>query len=232
MKASLLILIFTLTLFSQGASAKVWKLVTLEWPPHVCSHCPDGGIGLKFVKELFKRSGETLEITYLPWKRAKKEFEEGDFDLIYPLWIWEYEKMGQKTIPYKIYHSQIIMVKNPKSKEPFCLVDTYNYGPKVNSILSTGIEFNQTARSDEQCIKQIQNGRSSGTLVDRTYLDYESKHGFNLKPYELSDYDQGDLYLGFQKKDNEQLTKLFAKNLIPFQKANQEEFEKFISNQK
>ncbi len=184
------------------------------------------------VKEIFDRSGETLEVSFLPWKRAKKEFMEGKHDLIYPLWKWEHENLKLQTAPQVIYHSPIVMLSDPTSKEPFCLVESYNYGAKASDFIPKGIVVNQTSHNDEQCLKQLESGRASGTLVDKFFITHRAKSTFNLKKFKMKNYDEGNLILAFQKRDEAKLSPLFQKNLTPFQDSNQREFELFIESQK
>lgn len=215
-----------------AASKKVWKVVTLEWPPHTCSECPDGGIALKFLRDIFERSGEKIEVTFLPWRRARRGFRAGHFDLIYPLWIWEYNDLGLKSKPESVYHSTILMIRDVKSTEPFCIVGSYNYGPKIEEWAGTGFTLNKTAHTDEQCLKLIQSGRASGTLLDRIYLDMNIKKGFQAQNYQVSTYDQGDLYLGHQDQDDTTIRELLRKSLVPYRANIQKQFEEFVKSMK
>lgn len=207
---------------------RVWKLATIEWPPHTCSECPDGGIGLKFLREIFERSGEKLEVSFLPLKRALKGFKAGDFDLIYPLWIWDYKELGMKSKDHPVYHSPILMITNSTSNGPFCLVANYNYGPKIEKVIKPGMAVNRSANTDDQCIKLLESGRSSGTLVDQVYLERKSNRGFKVKKYQLSTYDQGDIYLGHQPRYHGHISTLLDKNLSPYRESIQKEFEAYL----
>lgn len=222
------LLIFTFTDRLEAEETKrVWKLVTLEWAPHSCESCPDQGIGLKILKDLFKSGNEEVEVTFLPWRRAKKEFSEGKFDLIYPLWIWEYDDFSLAQTP-AFYHSPITMISNPKSTAPFCLVDSYSYGEDLRKMLPKGIAIEANAKTDEQCLKRLMNGRASGTLIDEVMLRDQIKISPELKEYELKNYNPGHLYLGHQQKDQEYLQKFLHKNLVPSQEKYQSVFQEFL----
>ena len=67
-------------------SAEKWKLTTLEWPPFTCQKCPEGGAGIKVVKEALKAEGIEVEFTFYPWTRAIKEAASKDYVGYYPAW--------------------------------------------------------------------------------------------------------------------------------------------------
>lgn len=212
-------------------SKRVWKLATLEWPPHSCSTCPDQGVALKIIKDFFARTGDQLEITFLPWRRAKLEFKEQKYDLIYPLWPWEYDEFSlAKTPPF--YNSPIVMIYNPLSTSPFCLVESYSYGPKIKNLVAPKVAIESTARSDEQCLKLLVNGRSSGTLVDVAHLQEQMKKNALLKKYQLKEYDPGPLYLGYQPKDQHIVQSLLIEKLLPVKQTYQKIFEDYLQSQR
>lgn len=218
-------------LIDKKQSKRVWKLATLEWPPHSCSTCPDQGVALKIIRDFFDRTGEQLEVTFLPWRRAKLEFKEQKYDLIYPLWTWEYDEFSlAKTPPF--YNSPIVMIYDPRSNSPFCLVESYSYGPKIKELVASKVAIESTARSDEQCLKLLVNGRSSGTLIDVALLQEQMKKNDLLKKYQLKEYDPGPLFLGYQPKDQQLVLSLLQEKLPPVKQQYQKIFEDYLQAQK
>lgn len=77
----------TICLFSTAFSSRVCaadKIIVLahetSWAPHYGKDLEQGGYTVEIIREALKRVGYTLEIVWLPWKRAQVEAARGDYD--------------------------------------------------------------------------------------------------------------------------------------------------------
>lgn len=80
------VLICSLFIAVTTLAAEKWKMTTLEWPPFTCEKCPDGGAGIKALKEALKAEGVDAEFVFLPWERAIAEAKTDKYVGYYPAW--------------------------------------------------------------------------------------------------------------------------------------------------
>lgn len=55
---------------SAWAEGQTFKLTSLEWPPFSGKDLPQQGGSIAVAKAAFEAQGDSLEVTFLPWKRA------------------------------------------------------------------------------------------------------------------------------------------------------------------
>lgn len=60
-------------LMTSVARAEMWTIMSDEWPPYSCAKCPDGGAGIKALKEALKSVNVDVEVTYLSWVHVMRE---------------------------------------------------------------------------------------------------------------------------------------------------------------
>lgn len=79
---SLIIVTCTIALFAPRpcVAQSTLKLATINSPPYCDETLPDGGVYTTITREAFRRTGYTLDIYFLPWKRAFEMTKNGNYD--------------------------------------------------------------------------------------------------------------------------------------------------------
>lgn len=68
------------------AADKNLKLAATEWPPFYGADLENNGFVSAIIREAFERAGYTIDISFLPWKRAMAGTESGKFDGLFTMW--------------------------------------------------------------------------------------------------------------------------------------------------
>ncbi|HEX7673101.1 MAG TPA: transporter substrate-binding domain-containing protein [Bdellovibrio sp.] len=92
------------------ARAELWNIVVDEWPPYSCSKCPEGGAGVKALKEALRTVNVDLEVTYLPWVHVLREVRTQKY-LGYLAWPASVTK-GYLLPAQAVFESKLIFVEN------------------------------------------------------------------------------------------------------------------------
>ena len=79
---SLIIVTCTIALFDLRpcVAQSTLKIATTNSPPFCDETLPDGGVYTAITREAFQRTGYTLDIDFLPWKRAFEMTKNGYYD--------------------------------------------------------------------------------------------------------------------------------------------------------
>jgi len=89
----LVCLVLSFTLLVAGVQAeKTVKLNTLDWEPYIGQKLPDKGFVAAIVSEAFAASGYTVELSFMPWVRAKTTAKESKADGCMPEYYLEEDK--------------------------------------------------------------------------------------------------------------------------------------------
>lgn len=93
-----LLLCLTLMLLSSVAySSNTIRISTGEYTPYCSSSVKHKGFASHVISEAFARVGYTVEYDFLPWKRAKKQAKNGEYDAT--SW-WAYSEERAKDFLY------------------------------------------------------------------------------------------------------------------------------------
>lgn len=76
-------------LFQSSKNNKQVKLATLNWPPYIGQQVCDLGWVFQFTVALLHSKGYDVKITFLPWARAVRMVELGDYDALFPEYFIE-----------------------------------------------------------------------------------------------------------------------------------------------
>lgn len=76
-------------LFHSNKNTKQIKLATLNWPPYIGEHVCDLGWVFQFTAALLHSKGYNIKVTFLPWARAVRSVELGDYDILFPEYFIE-----------------------------------------------------------------------------------------------------------------------------------------------
>ena len=79
---------------STATADNIVILNTLDWEPYIGQKLPDQGFVSVIVSEAFAASGYVVELSYMPWVRAKATAREGKADGCMPEYYLEEDKDG------------------------------------------------------------------------------------------------------------------------------------------
>lgn len=72
-----------------SAAEKQITLATLDWPPYISEQLCDGGWVFQLAVSLFHAAGYGVKIEFLPWARAVRKVEQGEYDVLFPEYFIE-----------------------------------------------------------------------------------------------------------------------------------------------
>ncbi len=88
MKTILYFYLALLTAFSHaGGASKNITMATVEWPPFFSSELDKGGFVSEIARQALHRKGYTMEIDFMPWKRAEYLTRNGDYNGLFGCWV-------------------------------------------------------------------------------------------------------------------------------------------------
>jgi len=76
--------------------ARTVTMVTVDWEPHYGANLPEHGLMTALTTAAFKAAGHDATIEFIPWPRALKGVEEGNYDIV----MGAYDNEERR----KIYH--------------------------------------------------------------------------------------------------------------------------------
>lgn len=156
------------------------------WPPFTDARLVGNGLAAELVSTALKRAGHTTEYVEVPWARALRGLEEGDYDLLVSAWYNEERaRFGMFSKPYLT--NRILFLKRKDTPVAFSVLADlrahsiavgrgYRYGPAFDNdpalIRVPVVDFQMAAR-------MLAAGRVQLTLEDelvaRFYLNRELK---------------------------------------------------------
>lgn len=93
--------LFALLLAWGSASAEQLRMVANVWPPFTDARLAGNGLAAELVSTAFKRAGHTTEYIEVPWARALRGLQDGDYDLVVSAWYSdERARFGLFSEPY------------------------------------------------------------------------------------------------------------------------------------
>jgi len=84
----LLAVVVALVFSCSGAVAaeRTLNIAATEFPPYYGKDLENNGFFTEIIREAFKRSGYSVEIDFLPWKRALGGAKKGKYEGLYSVW--------------------------------------------------------------------------------------------------------------------------------------------------
>ncbi len=173
-----------LLLAAASASAETLRMAADVWPPFTDASLPGNGLATELVSTAFKRAGHRPEFVQVPWARALRGVQVGEYDLIVNAWYSdERASYGQFSSPYLT--NRILFLKRKGSDVRFrapadlknssiAVVRGYSYLPSFDA--DAGL--NKVPVKDFQMgARMLAAGRVQLTLEDelvaRFYLNRE-----------------------------------------------------------
>jgi polar amino acid transport system substrate-binding protein len=93
--------LFALLLACTGANAEKLRIAADVWPPFTDARLPGNGLATELVSTAMKRAGHLVEYVEVPWARALRGVQLGEYDLIVSAWYSdERAGYGQFSQPY------------------------------------------------------------------------------------------------------------------------------------
>ncbi|AOE82883.1 substrate-binding periplasmic protein [Pseudomonas sp. TCU-HL1] len=178
--------LFALLLASAGAAAETLRIAADVWPPFTDARLPGNGLAAELVSTALKRAGHRPEYVEVPWARALRGVQVGDYDLIVSAWYSDDRaRYGLFSKPYLT--NRILFLKRKGSAVDFqALADLKRYSIAVVRGYSYLPSFDADASLNKVPVKGFQMGArmlSAGRvqltledeLVARFYLSRELK---------------------------------------------------------
>lgn len=229
-KSSLFLAVFLYSAcILNSANAEIWKIATLEFPPHTCQFaCKENGSMGKALRAALESEGVDVEYHWLPWSRAINETKKGKYIGYFPSWPEDCQNgfVFSETIarsPFGVVErtSHPLSFKNAQDLAQYKIGVVQDYGNtrEINDMIKKGIIKSEISVKDEMNIKKVALGRLDGALVDammlKHYLFYqfpELRSQVQFNPMTLENKRLGIcLRKSLSKSANETLKKAFKK---------------------
>lgn len=105
-------LIVFLMLLPLSGAAETLRLVADRWPPFTGEHLPHKGLASDLVSTALQRAGYTTTYVEVPWERAIRGVQRGDYDLLVDAWFSEERAaFGYFSQPYLINRIRFLQRK-------------------------------------------------------------------------------------------------------------------------
>ncbi|WP_413584858.1 substrate-binding periplasmic protein [Bdellovibrio sp. HCB274] len=207
--------LFSFLLCALTVSAAIAKspqkthIITFEFAPYISKDLPGGGAVIAGLKELYRKNGQELVVTFAPVIRAKKQaVERNDVDGYFPA---NPENLQKSFTLSRIIHSSswglAERTDNPIRWEKLEDLGQYKVGNVVGYDLAAVLKpLSETkklnieeAPTDELNLVKLANGRLDLVFIDKMLFyglmensgqlqPYKGKLQFNSKPIEHYDY--------------------------------------------
>lgn len=151
------------------------KLATGEgYSPYVDKNMPDGGWSISLIKQTFNKMNLDVSIEILPWKRALKWTEEGEFLGTFPF-VFSEQRANEFIFSTPINHVPVHMYVSSQSNyskpsdlmnKRLCFPLGYSLGIAVKSIIERyQMSVNRT-KDGRGCVLHVQKGWSDAGLTN------------------------------------------------------------------
>ena len=214
-----------------ASAAEIITISTLEYAPWTGKNLKDHGFVNHVIAEAFQRKGYAVKFTYLPWKRAVAEAEDGKYSaLSYVYWSKDWEKDFFLSDPISEEKIVFFHLKSNPIKDWKTLEDLKNYKFGATRGYTYTKEFWDAAKtrrlkvdvtnSDVQNFKKLLAGRIdifpsglvNGESILRKEFDANKSDLLSFHPKPLSKT-TGHLAFSRNRKNSESLVRIFNQGL-------------------
>lgn len=162
------------------AQKKDVVLATLEYPPHYGEHLKNHGAAVEIATKAFAQSGLTVDVLFLPWRRALDWSNQGRIDGMIGAW---YTEERSKSFIYSdpIYPNQMVFYQSVNAKINFnsyedlaaqnIVVGSVRGYAHVKGLDDSGVEI-RYVNNDIQNFKLLERGRIDLLAVDKDYAKH------------------------------------------------------------
>lgn len=170
-----------------ACAAEIWKIASLYWPPYSGGELAEGGASVQRLRDALKPFGVKLEVTYLPWARARMVARTGDYVGYFPAWPEEVDDGFIASVPVE-WSSVAVMVRKDSNiradelREVFGhrvgLVKTYDYPETVTAQAARRPHNVDRTPNEELLFKKLSEGRIDAAITDpKVMLHIASRSG-------------------------------------------------------
>gem|GEM_PF-2585783 len=183
MKNSIWYFFFAVTfmVYSSTAHAEKWVITTTEWPPFICSRCPENGAAAKALRETMKTQGVEVEFIFSTWTQAVFNGAAKDKIGYFPIWAGDLKDgfVASETL----FKSPLGFVE-PRGKPLIWnkLADLkgkvigvgrdYRNTPEFNKLVADGVIKTEVVGSDDTNMRKVALGKLDGALIDVNNAKY------------------------------------------------------------
>ena len=178
--------LFALLLACACVNGETLRMAANLWPPFTDARLPGNGLASELVSTALERAGYRTEYVQVPWARALRGLQQGDYDLLVSAWYNdERARYGQFSAPYLT--NRILFLKRKDSTADYrTLADLRRYSIAVGRDYRYSPAFDADASLHKVPVtdfpmgaRMLAAGRVQLTLEDelvaRFYLNRELK---------------------------------------------------------
>jgi len=160
-----------------SVAGPVWadeaQLVAGDYAPYVGENLPQQGFSTELVREVFRRMGRPVALTFLPWKRAYEYARQGEFEASYP-WARNAEREASFIYSQPLHIDSEVMFVRADAREPrlemmdghkACIPD----GWSVTAVMPAVTGFHLTLERPstlEDCFRMLNGKRVDAVLIN------------------------------------------------------------------
>ncbi|OIQ24216.1 ABC transporter substrate-binding protein [uncultured Vibrio sp.] len=232
--STLILLLHSFSLFATEEE-KIIKIAAGEWPPFIGQELEDFGHVGHTIQKVFAQQGYKVEFHFLPWKRAYKKTNEGEFVATA---VWMYTEDRAKLFHYSDPVAQEQFVFFHLKETPFdwqSLSDIKGAHLGGGLGYSYGNELDQMIEEEQVTIKRVEGPTKAFQLLKYRRIDIvpEEKHigmfTLNKMPIETQErityhptpFLTNDSFLMFSKNhpDSKKLLTIFNQGLKAYKET-------------
>ena len=167
--------------FTSLAHAETWRVATLEWPPYICSQCPQNGAAASALRKALETKDVKVEFVFSPWLQTLKRGADRNFVGYFP--AWREEVKPTFTASDVFFSSPLIILE--RSTHPLkwgTLKDlkgkiigvTTGYGntKEFNDLVKEKIIKTSETLNEESLFRKLAEGKMDGILIDMYVAQY------------------------------------------------------------
>lgn len=209
------------------AKEERWLIATLEWPPFICSKCPDNGAAGAALRKVLKSEKIIVEYAFYPFVHARKISNTPKFIGYYPAWREELLEGFELSAP--LFSSPLIFLENRKKPlvwkklsdlkgKKFAVTSGYGNTGEFNKLADDKLIFIEEYLDDDVPLKRLNEGAVDGVLMDYNVAQYylneiypQYKKNIEINPRII---EKKDLYLvfnSFSKAQRHRFKKILEK---------------------
>jgi len=191
----LLFLVLPSLLFNTAVAApnKVVRLTTFEAPPFMSESLPEQGAAIYALREMFKKQGYTLEITFTPFLRARSlSLQRKNYSGFFPATL--FNTPSEFIMSNVVYTSKWVfaerkshLIKWNKTADlaPYRIgnVKGYTLDLMLSNVNKRKALKLDESPSDELNLLKLANNRMDLALIDATMFEYLMSTSAKLRPH-------------------------------------------------
>ncbi|MNL02191.1 Bacterial extracellular solute-binding protein, family 3 [compost metagenome] len=177
-----------------AAPKKVVRLATFEAPPFMSESLPEQGAAIYALRQMLKKVGYTLEVTFAPFLRARSlSLQKNDWSGFFP--VTDVNVTSDFVLSKTIYSSNWVFAERksrtikwnkPEDLIPYKIgnVKGYDLDEMLSNVNKQKTLKIDESPSDELNLLKLANSRIDLALIDSTMFEYLMKSSPKLRPHE------------------------------------------------